>query len=1188
MRKRTVVLSASLLVSGCLKGPPFLSSEGGTVTHHRNAVPPSEPQPASEAPAENPTVSGVVALGVELIVELRASLLASGLSQAQVDAIAASADAEVRAGAVAISTAEGALRLTGPYDPRVTPVAFAAPLVIKGAVKALGRSDVGFGDGEERAPVLTPILGSTFRSLKGRIDALDPSAVEALSSDMVGAAVRTLPSAGLNDDAAATAGAAIASGAVGALRDAAPRGETLRGALSALVASGSRSLAGIDLASESLSKAVSSFSKAAVESIDKTGLGVDARIDAVGDIAAAAVGGLREARLKKSTVRDAVEHITAASTAGLAGGKLAASKTLAAAVHAIAAGAVKGFGADGAKAAAPAAAGAVAGILEFAPADVASEAVKGAVGGILQSVAATSSTLEAGVDVLASVVGAGVSTLGKVGAKASLKDTLLASLVSASVDGFQVLSIQTADAAGSALTAISKSASSALAEAGYGAAAVEAAASLVVQTAVASLDRLSLEDTSAATALPTLVAGIVDGVKQGLDTLSESGAIDSAAIASASTSAAASASTAAEKLVLFEQLPSDERETVLASIADKVAPRLVVTGRSPFVVGPGERVTLVGSAFRATMTVAFRGVKVAGVDVASDVSASFLAPSDAAFGLADVEVAQDGAAQTISLFVGGAPDFPISTKPASEICSGEKFYDASGVLTEGTRACSPPPDCASDGATGCVTTSAFRAADAAVAIPGNIRLGATVAGVAGAVVPSAADCASDGEVGCVSTSTFPAVDKVNVLQANAAKIRSSLAIAGVGGALADCASSGAQGCYAAGAYKAATACSANGSNCYLPSYAPTSQPLQAIDYDAVDPAKMLTTQTVSGKTGTIAVQGAWNLTSAFPGAGYYSGVTNTPTAGVIKKTVSVLGVTGDYPSAGNPLANADGTDDLDLATFDAKIKSSSSFEWFDSTGARYTNSGDDDIVAANIVGTVSIFGTAGAVNSCVGDGLTGCITTGRYRSMDTDSSVISAWDIRAGRTAGGIAGNLDFFKSLIASFDRTAGDGAAAGPDSYDTVDDYNNNSTVPTTAVNGWPTSLTAGWLREPTSDTDSDGQCDAGEDCVLIDRIANLHWMKYDGTARLWEDAITHCVNSTYGSFSDWRLPTIKEMMQASINGIRTQTALNLSPSLMYSSTTRADVAANAWSMAIGGLGNTGSSIKSSTSLSNTCVRP
>lgn len=108
-------------------------------------------------------------------------------------------------------------------------------------------------------------------------------------------------------------------------------------------------------------------------------------------------------------------------------------------------------------------------------------------------------------------------------------------------------------------------------------------------------------------------------------------------------------------------------------------------------------------------------------------------------------------------------------------------------------------------------------------------------------------------------------------------------------------------------------------------------------------------------------------------------------AGKIRSGATIAGISGDYPSVANPLDGADGTADLVLATFDAKIKGATNFEWFDSSGQRYVNSGDADIVETNISSTANIFGTQGTVSA---------------------PTTPNAWDIRAGKTINGVTGQL--------------------------------------------------------------------------------------------------------------------------------------------------------------------------------------
>jgi hypothetical protein len=295
--------------------------------------------------------------------------------------------------------------------------------------------------------------------------------------------------------------------------------------------------------------------------------------------------------------------------------------------------------------------------------------------------------------------------------------------------------------------------------------------------------------------------------------------------------------------------------------------------------------------------------------------------------------------------------------------------------------------------------------------------------------------------------------------------------------------------------------------------------------------------------------------------------------GNIKDGVAIFGVSGLYPSSTYPLPDADDggvTVDLDTAGFNARMKSSTPFQWWDPTGTRHVGSGDAGIVDTNVANGVSIFGTTGSLVgalACTGDGQTGCVSTSRYKSMDTSEAAISAWDVRAGKTAGGLAGKLVFYTNMADTtlFDRTSGTGGASGADTYDTIDDNRNGGAVPT--QNPWSAPMTApgaNWLRDAASDTDTDGTCNGGEACVYRDLATGLLWQEDDGAARDWEAAITFCQGSSYGGYaSGWRLPTQKELRQAYIDGIWLErTPLNAAVSPYWSSTTFSNTATDAWS--------------------------
>jgi Protein of unknown function (DUF1566) len=98
-------------------------------------------------------------------------------------------------------------------------------------------------------------------------------------------------------------------------------------------------------------------------------------------------------------------------------------------------------------------------------------------------------------------------------------------------------------------------------------------------------------------------------------------------------------------------------------------------------------------------------------------------------------------------------------------------------------------------------------------------------------------------------------------------------------------------------------------------------------------------------------------------ANYISAESSQLTPGIIKAGVTIAGTKGEYPSSNYPLAFNTGTPDLDNTLFDTRMKSSAIFEYFDSSGTKYNNSGSANIVAEKIAKDVDIFGTTGTLTS---------------------------------------------------------------------------------------------------------------------------------------------------------------------------------------------------------------------------------
>ena len=293
----------------------------------------------------------------------------------------------------------------------------------------------------------------------------------------------------------------------------------------------------------------------------------------------------------------------------------------------------------------------------------------------------------------------------------------------------------------------------------------------------------------------------------------------------------------------------------------------------------------------------------------------------------------------------------------------------------------------------------------------------------------------------------------------------------------------------------------------------------------------------------------------------------------IRSGVTIAGAIGAYPSASYPLFGANSTPDLDLPTFDAKIKSATNFEWFSSDGTRYQNAGDVDITVANIANGVTIFGATGTLSGV---------------------GAIDSWNVRVGVTIAGVAGALktncrNTGNKTYFNYDGEVGSIGTAGVttgttyDYWDTIDDYY-----------GFPANKVAAWSSDTLCDSSvwqdvtttnggtSTTTCASGT-CIYKDKISNLQVtgiLAAGGNTSstttpatfLWNNALSTCNSSTYGGYAagTWRLPTQKELMSMYEHGIASlQSANFISQANMqnyfWSSSTLSYATTNAWTVGL-----------------------
>ena len=281
---------------------------------------------------------------------------------------------------------------------------------------------------------------------------------------------------------------------------------------------------------------------------------------------------------------------------------------------------------------------------------------------------------------------------------------------------------------------------------------------------------------------------------------------------------------------------------------------------------------------------------------------------------------------------------------------------------------------------------------------------------------SAPECSQDDEKGCLTTDAFSAFAKEDRAKLVPGNVKQGVVIAAITGTLtssgpADCAVDGEVACVSTSMFPAASA-----SNLA---------------------SKVISGETVAGVAGTApvrpadcAVDGATGCVST---VGFPAVNLTLLTPSVLKKSMTVAGITGDYPSSTYPLPGASVTRDL---TSLASTTAAGSYEFFDSAGARYTGSitdagaitvgttaqtfntslyrgftvpGDSNLLATNIASGVSIFGVNGNAAlrppNCSAEGGADCVVDAgtSYRAASTTGL---ASKVLSGQSVAGVSGNV--------------------------------------------------------------------------------------------------------------------------------------------------------------------------------------
>lgn len=214
-----------------------------------------------------------------------------------------------------------------------------------------------------------------------------------------------------------------------------------------------------------------------------------------------------------------------------------------------------------------------------------------------------------------------------------------------------------------------------------------------------------------------------------------------------------------------------------------------------------------------------------------------------------------------------------------------------------------------------------------------------------------------------------------------------------------------------------------------------------------------------------------------------------------------------------------------------------------------------NLTASNIRSSVTLGNITGSFGpNCNADGQLNCISTSSY--IAANSINLQPWNIRRGVTIGNVGGAIEFARGRAdTTFFNRLTTGSTSVADMYDTVVD---SVALPGEDIPGFPTfgGFNTAFTRDAAGDSNTNGICDAGEDCVYKDQMTKNQWAQSSGAANaVWDGAITACLGKTYGGLSGWRLPTQKEMMQGQVDGIFkffSATDLNLNSFIFWTATT------------------------------------
>lgn len=543
---------------------------------------------------------------------------------------------------------------------------------------------------------------------------------------------------------------------------------------------------------------------------------------------------------------------------------------------------------------------------------------------------------------------------------------------------------------------------------------------------------------------------------------------------------------------------------------DLVNAPIRITKISPLVANTGDTIIVKGK-YLSRRTVLTVGDKATKYKLHGPHELSFIMPAQP-FGYAVVAArGRNRLSRMHMISMADKKEYPLITLPAEDVCSNLTFYTIEGRALQGRKACGPTT-CQSGGKSGCLATADYPAVAQASIDAKKFLNTATINGIQGEIEPPEAlppYCSATVATNCLTSTKFPSVSSKLMVAGNFRKGVSFPSL-GITGSYPDNSKPlpGASGVFRLD--------SNNFSSALRDS---TGIPFQYWDAygnrhtltgdTELKPENLREGRSVYGVKG-IAKEGELPACS-FAGDSncrahrydFWAMAKDTLKPENIRKGKRIYNVVGAYPSTQFPLASASGTQ-LTSRNFDQMLTSGNAFVYYDAFGNRHTATGSPDFKAENIKEGITVFGVVGKLKSF-------------------QAGNIKPEHIRYGVKVGKITGNLKVSCRNM-------------GPSIHDTVN-FNGNTTH-----NPWGTDQYSCEDKKMVDVTP--GGCGNGSaNCVFKDNVTGLMWGGNSGRRYgTLSEAHSYCqdvrggrkATGNFGGYTDWRLPTLQEILMASNHGL------------------------------------------------------